>query len=107
MKKIKLVLISVILLFSGCNNDNKEEMSGDNSGTAVTLENYAKISEGMSFDEVKKILGKPAKTIREIEVEGITAGTYEWRTQDENLVFVIGIENGKVKIKMPPQSVRK
>ena len=95
MRKLKLfVLVLSFSLISGCSGSQIKE---------VTLENYDKITEGMSFNEVKKILGKPTIVFQEIEVKGIKAGTYAWEFKEDELVGVLAIENGRVKIKMPPQ----
>ncbi|BBP01404.1 hypothetical protein [Sulfuriferula nivalis] len=48
MNKIKWIALLPVLLLWGCNSQ-------------LTLENYNKISVGMSFDEVTKLIGKPEK----------------------------------------------
>jgi hypothetical protein len=51
----------------------------------LTLENYGKIKSGMSYDEVKDLLGSPAKCS---EALGIRSCTWGDEKHDVNVNFV-------------------
>ena len=80
MRLFPLVLAAALLL-AGC--------------TKVTQENYAKIREGMSEQEVHAILGKPSESST-TTVLGISGTSSKWVSGDSeiNVRFV----NGKVAL---------
>lgn len=67
----RFLLLSLILLLTACNSLNAE--------------NYSKLKVGMSYEEVKKILGTPAKCSDVLGVKHCTWGN-EQRHIDVNFV---------------------
>jgi len=60
MKKNILILITALLLISGCSKINKE--------------NYSMIKTGMSYDEITEILGKASSCDEKIGISSCTWG---------------------------------
>lgn len=92
--KINLSLLTLILsifLLTSC---------GDNK---ITKENYDKIENGMTLEEVEKILGKGeanAETSTDLSSVGmgkVTASVYSW--QDGSNVITMTFSNNKLEAK--------
>ena len=66
-------------------------------GSRVSQENYNKISNGMPYAEVVKILGEPQSSEGRGAL-GITAGTSTWKDGKHEIMIVF--VNEKVTIKM-------
>ena len=62
----------------------------------VSQENYNKITSEMSYEAVKKILGKPTKTTR-VGLGEVSATTATWEGKQGNII--IQFFNNKVKLK--------
>lgn len=62
----------------------------------VTQENYARIQDGMTEEEVHAILGKPAAT-SSVTVLGLSGTSSRWQSGDA--VISIQFANGKVRLK--------
>ena len=86
-KKAKLIILSfiitVVLLLSGC------------GGARVTKENYDKIHNGMSFNEVVAILGDDYDVSSNAEYGGYNSGCYIWEGFGGANITIIFL-NGKV-----------
>jgi hypothetical protein len=81
------VTLLFLLLFSAC----------DISNTRVTKENYDKISQGMTSEQVVEIMGK-ADSVSESEASGL--GKMEmWHYQLGNKAIDVFILDGKVESK--------
>jgi hypothetical protein len=64
--------------------------------TKVTQENYAKVQNGMSEQEVHAILGKPTESTS-VTVLGLSGTSSRWI--DGGAVITIQFANGKVRLK--------
>lgn len=62
----------------------------------VTQENYARIQDGMSEQEVIAILGKPAESTS-ITILGLSGTSSKWTA--DGAVITIQFANGKVRLK--------
>lgn len=62
----------------------------------VTQENYARIQDGMSEQEVHAILGKPGET-SSVNILGLSGTSSKW--QSGGAVITIQFTNGKVRLK--------
>lgn len=72
--------------------------------TKVTQDNYARIQDGMSEQEVHAILGKPAES-SSITVLGLSGTSSRWLSGDA--VVTIQFANGKVRMKSFDKSAAK
>jgi hypothetical protein len=64
----------------------------------VTRENYDKIHNGMSKDEVEAILGKPNTMKSEMEMQGL--GKIEsWVYMHKGIMIMVGFTSGRVSDK--------
>jgi hypothetical protein len=80
--KLRLALAAAVLLLAACSK--------------LTEENFAKVKEGMSEQEVIAILGTPAET-KSVEILGISGASSTWK--DERATAAVQYVNGKVKLK--------
>jgi hypothetical protein len=62
----------------------------------VTQENYQKIEEGMTEEQVVALLGKPTET-NSVSVLGVSGTVSRWAADDA--VITVRFVNGKVGIK--------
>ena len=62
----------------------------------VTQENYARIQDGMSEQEVHAILGKPAES-SSVTILGLSCTSSKWMA--DGAVVTIQFANGKVRLK--------
>jgi hypothetical protein len=67
------------------------------SRARVTQENFDRIEKGMTFEEVKTILGEPADSAS-VDIGVFSGGTSTWKGKDGSTVM-IQFANGKVKAK--------
>lgn len=65
-------------------------------GSKITEENYTKIKNGMTEDEVIAILGKPSDRSSS-GIGTLTTTGMTW--QDENITITVQLINGKVQLK--------
>ena len=99
-KKIYLFLGLAILLAAYFKEDNvpivNQEQQGDETfvtqdeGTPITNNQYERIKEGMTINEVENILGK-GKKYSEAEVEGNKTETYLWSWKTGNQSNLVGV----------------
>ncbi len=61
---------------------------------------YNKVDLGMSYDEVKDIMGSAGTQISASDISGMSLATYQWLTADETGTCAIAFKNGKVSTKM-------
>lgn len=80
--KFRILIIVMALAISACSK--------------VTEENFAKIEEGMSEQEVLSILGAPTQ-FNGINVLGISGAASRWISRDA--VVAVHFVNGKVALK--------
>lgn len=98
--KLKWVLIAIIVIVviaaigNGDSKDDKKtdskksenvSSSNDNStkeSTGITEEKYDSIQNGMSYEEVKNIIGEDGENISESDVAGIKTVMYQWTASD-------------------------
>jgi hypothetical protein len=73
------------------------------SRSRVTQENFDKIKNGMTFEEVKKILGEPADSAS-VDIGIFSGGTSTWKGKDGTVS--IQFVNGKVKAKQFLQATK-
>ena len=79
---IRACALAALLLLAACSK--------------VTQENFARIQDGMSEQEVSAILGKPAES-SSASILGISGTSSKWVGDDA--VIVIRFVNGKVAVK--------
>jgi hypothetical protein len=70
----------------------------------VTQENYQKIEEGMTEEQVVALLGKPTET-NSVSVLGVSGSVSRWVADDA--VITVRFVNGKVGIKSFDKPTRK
>lgn len=78
----KLVVLLLALTLAACSR--------------VTAENYARIQDGMSEQEVHAILGKPAES-SSVTILGLSGTSSKWTA--DGAVITIQFANGKVRLK--------
>ena len=61
---------------------------------------YNKVNLGMSYDEVKDIMGSAGTQISTSDIGGMSMATYQWLTADETGTCAVAFKNGKVSTKM-------
>jgi hypothetical protein len=72
--------------------------------STVTAENYRKIAEGMSEEQVAAILGQPTES-SSVSVLGVGGTMSRWTSSDA--VITVRFVNGKVGVKSYDQSAAK
>ena len=65
-------------------------------GSRITEDNFAKIHEGMTRDEVSAILGKPTES-SSVDILGVSGSSATWT--DRNARITIQFVNDKVRMK--------
>jgi Domain of Unknown Function with PDB structure (DUF3862) len=78
-------------------NAEKVDSSGDEE-KIVTYEEYKKIKNGMSYDEVKKIIGQDGEEISNTSAGGFKTVMYQWMNADGTNAEVM-FQNDKVDTK--------
>ena len=86
----KLLLALVLLVAAACSK--------------VTQENFAKVQEGMSEQEVIALLGEPTES-NSVNVLGISGTTSRWASSDAQIT--IRFVNGQVALKRFDKPVAK
>lgn len=83
---IIILIIIVIAIFSGGgkNNSSKTTTPGttqttQKEETGVTMEKFTSIKEGMTYEEVVKILGSEGEVTSSNEIAGIKTVMYQWK----------------------------
>ena len=61
---------------------------------------YSKVDLGMSYDEVKNIMGSAGDQISSSDINGNSMATYQWLNADETGTCAVAFKNGKVCTKM-------
>jgi hypothetical protein len=87
---MKWRLLMLVLLLAACSK--------------VTQENYQKIEEGMTEEQVVALLGKPTET-NSVSVLGVSGSVSRWVADDA--VITVRLVNGKVGIKSFDKPTRK
>ena len=85
MKRMILVLV-VVFLSSQCFGQ-------------ATLAKFNRIKNGMTFSEVKAIMGTPDKELIKIEYGNYEESSYQWDGPNERGMAAVGFQNGKVTMK--------
>lgn len=80
--KSKLIALCLVLTLAACSK--------------VTQENYARIQDGMSEQEVHAILGKPVES-SSVTILGLSGTSSKWTA--DGAVITIQFANGKVRLK--------
>ncbi|OPJ64144.1 DUF3862 domain-containing protein [Clostridium oryzae] len=62
--------------------------------TRVTYSSFLKVKMGMSYSQVKHILGK-GKVDSSSSTEGYKSTVYSWKTDNGDKYIIVGIQNGK------------
>lgn len=71
----------------------------EQSDVTVSAAQYDKIETGMTYDEVKEILGGDGQSLSETEIAGQTAEMYSWSGSSLGSNCTISFGNGKVTAK--------
>jgi PBP1b-binding outer membrane lipoprotein LpoB len=95
MTKVKLlkamISIALVIFISGC------------LGSKINEENYKKVQEGMTMEQVKAILGEPTDASTKgvsIPMAGSLSGTLAtWKSSDGKITIELTFVNDKVKLK--------
>ena len=88
---------NISVMIQGTKVTNKAQAGLQSMDAKVTMEKYNKIKSGMTYDQVKEILGE-GQLISETELMGTKDQMYEWINSDGanmNITF----QNGKVDTK--------
>lgn len=109
---LRIVLIVLAILFlaavvkaikdpsddSGRRSDTSENTSDNASDNAsgITADKFNQITMGMSYDQVKEIIGEDGKNISEAESGGSVATMYQWDEADGLGNVLITIQDGAV-----------
>ena len=80
--KSAVIAFAAMLLIAGCSK--------------VTQENFAKVQDGMSEQEVTALLGSPT-TSSSVQIVGISGTSSRWEGSDA--VITVSFVNGKVALK--------
>ena len=63
------------------------------SGGKITLEQFNQIQTGMTYDQVKQILGSEGRLSTQTEIMGIRSSLYTWMNSGgSNIVITFGSE---------------
>jgi hypothetical protein len=81
--RIAPLLVAALVLVAGCSS-------------RINQENYEKIQNGMSVEEVNDILGKPTR-LESFGIGGLSASTASWVGKTDTITVTFG--NGTVKLK--------
>ena len=86
-----VVFVIVLVVILSSRNSNK-------NGPGLTYNNYLKIENGMTYDEVCNIFGRAGVQDSYTEYMGYTLAYYTWEKDGlyTYAVVVVGFENGKV-----------
>lgn len=104
-----IVIIVLVALIGSCASgaDNKSDNSNSSSSTAsqstqqdkdstkIDADKFAKIENGMTYDEVVSIIGSEGSEQSTNEIGGIKTTMYEWESDGWG-VATITFQNGKV-----------
>lgn len=90
MRKIwcfAIVMLFGLSLFASCNDNTKSssDKQADQTGAPMTLQQYNQIEYGMSYQQVREIIGKDGVLTAELgekDTESHTL-TYTWQGNDE------------------------
>lgn len=103
MKKIaKLLVIGVLALtVTGCgsveveiNGNDKNESKG-----GITLDEYNKITTGMSYDDVKEIVGDKCSKSSSAELAGMTQEIYTCDGESSDSTVMLTFQNDSLTLK--------
>ena len=112
---LRIVLIVLAILFlaavakaikdpsddSGRRSDTSENTSDNASDNAsgITADKFNQITMGMSYDQVKEIIGEDGKNISEADSGGSVATMYQWDEADGIGNVLVTIQDGTVSSK--------
>lgn len=83
MKKTAMAVLALALVCSA-------------SGQA-TLEKYHRVKTGMSYAQVRAILGSPSKELASMQLAGTSIVQYQWNGRDEYRAAVVQFVDGQVE----------
>ncbi|MGE0874653.1 MAG: outer membrane protein assembly factor BamE [Burkholderiales bacterium] len=81
--KLRIMVLAAALLLAAC-------------GSKLSEENFAKVKEGMSEQEVIAILGTPAET-NSVQILAVSGTSSTWK--DDTATVSIQFVNGQVRLK--------
>ncbi|MCP8968960.1 hypothetical protein [Ectobacillus ponti] len=90
MKRILTAALAGSLLLAGCSSSKVQSKPE----TKITVENVSKIKKGMTYEEVKTILGPESKIIEKNEER--KAGIYGWDGPNKGVFVIISFAENKV-----------
>ena len=95
-----LIMCLLIIMLTGCGK-NKEETNASNNKTntanvTITLEEYNKIETGMSYSEVKEIVGGDCNKTAEQELAGIKQAIYTCSGKEAGANALLTFQNDKL-----------
>lgn len=92
------IILGIIIAFLGIgvlanisgNNENQDNKC------YITLEKFNKIENGMTYDQVKEIIGCDGTVNSETEVSNIKMTIYSWYGKDNISNANVTVQNGKI-----------
>lgn len=95
---LRIILGIIIVLIGiggivGAGSDSKEN---DEDECYITLEEFNKIENGMTYDQVKNIVGCEGTVNSDTEVENFKMTVYSWYGKDRISNAIVDIENNKL-----------
>ncbi|MCW5959710.1 MAG: DUF3862 domain-containing protein [Pyrinomonadaceae bacterium] len=78
--------------------DSPAKSTDSSSSSSLSMEKYEEIKNGMSYDEVAKVLGSPGEETRSSTVGKIELKSYKWEGDKYQRVYV-NFRDGKVNSK--------
>lgn len=113
-KKIKWIILAIIVIgiigaVAGGNDEDtidsstassqesseQKNVDNENSDNGMNQDKFNQIQTGMSYEEVKNIVGEDGQNISESEIAGIKTIMYQWETDDWGIMLVT-FQNDKV-----------
>lgn len=89
---IFIVIIGIVAFSNGSNNKDND----DDNKCYITLDKFNKIQSGMSYNQVKEIVGCEGTVVSESEYMGTKMTIYSWYGKDGISNANINIENDKL-----------
>lgn len=102
-----LFVIALIAIGSGDGSVDGSSETSENTteGEYITYEEYEKIQNGMTYDEVVKIIGCEGRVASSSTVGDITTVSYNWSSKDmggvtygATVAFIDGVVTGKSQV---------
>lgn len=92
-----LAIVGVVGALSSCEDYiNSTSENTKDTDKYITLEEFNKIQNGMSYEEVKNIIGSDGTVVSDTEIEGFRMIIYSWYGEDEISNANFNFQNNKL-----------